>query len=73
MSESGDRHHNHAQFLSEALDSAVAQTLEGVEVVVVDDGRPTTQAVLARYGGRLRVIRQPNRVWPPRAAWGSPP
>ena len=54
--------YNHARFLGEALDSAVAQTLEGVEVVVVDDGSTDdTEAVLARYGGRLRVIRQPNR------------
>ena len=54
--------YNHARFLGEALDSAVAQTLEGVEVVVVDDGSTDdTEAVLARYGGRLRVIRQSNR------------
>jgi glycosyltransferase involved in cell wall biosynthesis len=54
--------YNHARFLGAAIDSAVAQTLEGVEVVVVDDGSTDdTEAVLARYGGRLRVIRQPNR------------
>jgi glycosyltransferase involved in cell wall biosynthesis len=54
--------YNHARFLGEALDSAVAQTLTGVEVVVVDDGSTDdTPDVLARYGGRIRVIRQPNR------------
>jgi glycosyltransferase involved in cell wall biosynthesis len=53
---------NHARFLGDALDSAVAQTLRDVEIVVVDDGSTDdTPAVLARYGGRIRVIRQPNR------------
>ncbi len=52
---------NHARFLGEALDSALAQTLRGVEIVVVDDGSTDdTPAVLARYAGRLRVVRQPN-------------
>jgi glycosyltransferase involved in cell wall biosynthesis len=53
---------NHARFLGDALDSAVAQTLRDVEIVVVDDGSTDdTPAVLARYGDRIRVIRQPNR------------
>ena len=29
---------NHARFLAAALDSAVAQTLRDVEIIVVDDG-----------------------------------
>jgi GT2 family glycosyltransferase len=53
---------NHARFLPVALDSALAQTLAGVEVIVVDDGSTDdTPAVLSRYTDRMRVIRQANR------------
>jgi glycosyltransferase involved in cell wall biosynthesis len=53
---------NHARFLPVALESALAQTLDGVEVIVVDDGSTDdTPAVLSRYADRVRVIRQANR------------
>jgi len=53
---------NHARFLGAAIDSALAQTLGAVDVIVVDDGSTDdTPAVLARYAGRVRVLRQPNR------------
>ena len=53
---------NHARFLPVAIDSALAQTLGGVEVIVVDDGSTDdTPAVLSRYARRVRVIRQANR------------
>ena len=53
---------NHARFLPVAIDSALAQTLGGVEVIVVDDGSTDdTPAVLSRYAQRVRVIRQANR------------
>jgi glycosyltransferase involved in cell wall biosynthesis len=48
--------YNRAEFLSEAIDSVLAQTLGDVEVVVVDDGSTdTTPAVMARYAADARV------------------
>jgi GT2 family glycosyltransferase len=53
---------NGERFLHEALDSALAQTYEPVEVVVVDDGSiDGTPEILAGYGDRIRVVRQENR------------
>ena len=54
--------YNRAGFLPGALESVFGQTYEGeVEVLVVDDGSTDeTPDVLARYGERVRVVRQPN-------------
>ena len=53
---------NHARLLGEAIDSALAQTLGAVDVIVVDDGSTDdTPAVLARYAGRIRVLPQSNQ------------
>lgn len=53
---------NHGRLVGEAIDSALNQTFRAVEVIVVDDGSTDdTPAVLARYGSRIRVIRQSNR------------
>lgn len=54
--------YNYARFLGEAIDSALAQTLPPLEVIVVDDGSTdATDEVLAAYGDRIRVIRQKNQ------------
>lgn len=53
--------HNRADYVAEALDSALAQDFDGLEVVVVDDGSTdATPDVLRRYGDRIRVHRQEN-------------
>jgi glycosyltransferase involved in cell wall biosynthesis len=54
--------YNYARFVGRAVDSVLAQTYAPVECVVVDDGSTDeTPQVLARYGGRIRSIRQENR------------
>jgi glycosyltransferase involved in cell wall biosynthesis len=55
-----------ATLLPAALESAVAQERDGVEIIVVDDGSTDeTYAVAdgyrARHPDRIRVVRQENR------------
>lgn len=53
--------YNRAQLVREAIDSALAQTHQPVEVVLVDDGSTDAiDEVLREYAGRLRVARQAN-------------
>lgn len=53
--------YNHARFLAQAIESALAQTLAPHEVIVVDDGSTdATTEVLSRFGTIIRVIRQHN-------------
>jgi glycosyltransferase involved in cell wall biosynthesis len=50
---------NRSLFLGEAVESALDQTHLGCEVIVVDDGSTDeTASVLARFGDRIRVLRQ---------------
>lgn len=52
---------NAAATIRRALDSALAQTGCGLDVVVVDDGSTDdTSGLLANYEGRIRVLRQAN-------------
>jgi glycosyltransferase involved in cell wall biosynthesis len=55
--------YNGAATVARALDSAVCQRFQGdSEIVVVDDGSTdSTPDVLGAYGGRIKVLRQPNR------------
>lgn len=53
--------YNAEAHLSEAIDSALAQTYPRVEVVVVDDGSTDrTRTVMAAYGDRIRAVHQEN-------------
>ncbi len=59
--------HDLGAFLDEAVDSVLAQTVDDVEIVVVDDGStdPGTMALLDAYNRpRTRVIRTGNRGLP---------
>lgn len=55
--------YNGANYLGEAIDSALAQTYPDTEVIVVDDGSTddgATAAVAARFGDAIRYVRKPN-------------
>jgi glycosyltransferase involved in cell wall biosynthesis len=53
--------YNYGRFLGEAIDGALAQTYENVEVVVVDDGsKDNSREVIASYGGRIRGVLKEN-------------
>lgn len=55
--------YNGANYLAEAIESALAQTHTHLEVVVVNDGSTddgATQRVAQRYAGRIRYFEKPN-------------
>ena len=52
-----------ARTINRAVESALGQTRPPAEVLVVDDGSPDGAdlvAALARYGGRVTLLRKPN-------------
>lgn len=53
-----------AHFLSEAIESVLAQTYPHYEVIVVDDGSPDHTAEVASQYPDVRYIRQENRGLP---------
>ena len=53
--------YNGEKFVKDAIDSALAQTYDNFEILVVNDGSTdNTKEVLASYGDRIRVISKPN-------------
>lgn len=54
--------YNDEKLVSRAVESALSQTLSGVEVIVVDDGSTDgTADTLSAYEGRIILIRQCNK------------
>lgn len=54
--------YNRRQHVQRAIDSVLRQTLPVAEIIVVDDGSTdgTAEFLQARYGARIRVVRQEN-------------
>ena len=54
--------YNAERWVAQAIESALAQTWQKTEVIVVDDGSTDASLeVIKRYGGRLRWETGPNR------------
>ncbi|MEL6489709.1 MAG: glycosyltransferase [Cyanobacteria bacterium J06621_3] len=53
--------YNYETFLSVSIDSALAQSYQALEVVVVDDGsKDSSRQVIERYGDRIVPVLKPN-------------
>ncbi len=54
--------YNYGRFLREAVESALAQSHEDTEVIVVDDGSTDdSHSVIASFGGGIRAVFQQNK------------
>jgi glycosyltransferase involved in cell wall biosynthesis len=52
---------NGVKYVCQAIDSAIAQTYENVEIIVVDDGsNDNTSEVIKRYGERIKFYHKDN-------------
>jgi glycosyltransferase involved in cell wall biosynthesis len=53
--------YNYGRYLSDAIESALNQTWENMEIIVVDDGSTDdSREILKKYEGRIRIILKEN-------------
>jgi glycosyltransferase involved in cell wall biosynthesis len=53
--------HNQARYLRDAIDSVTAQTVDSLEIIVVDDGSTDQTPAIAQACPGIRYVRQENR------------
>ena len=54
--------YNYGQYLKEAINSALEQTLPPCEIIVADDGSTdNTAEIVAEYGDKVRYIRYEHK------------
>ena len=54
--------YNYSQYLGEAIDSVLAQTVTDIEIIVVDDGSTDgSKELLDSFGDRIRTVFQKNQ------------
>lgn len=54
--------YNHAEFLADAIDTALIQTYKDIEIIVVNDGSTdTSEQVAKRYGNKIKYHYQKNK------------
>ena len=58
--------YNRADKVGKTIDSALAQTVTDLEVIVIDDGSTddTAKVLAEKYGDRIRSFAQPNQGGP---------
>jgi glycosyltransferase involved in cell wall biosynthesis len=62
---------NYARYLSDAIDSALGQTYDTKEVIVVDDGSTDeSRDVIAKYGNRITPVLKSNGGQASAVNWG---
>src|SRR5262249_28067826 len=52
--------YNSARFLSETIESVIAESYPNLEIIVVDDGSTDSSAHIAAHYPGVRCLRQPN-------------
>ena len=53
--------YNHSDYLAQAIESALKQTIKNIEVIVVDDGSTDHPELVVQKFPSCRLIRQDNR------------
>ena len=62
--------YNYGRFLTECIDSALAQTYQPVEVIVIDDGsKDDSPEIIQSYGNRIQSVLKSNEG--PASSWNK--